>query len=270
MVPTMVTALVHSPERQKFDLSSLQTIMIGGAASSPALVKMAEEALGCACISGYGLTETCPVLTKSPMKATMMTDGDSRHTRQAMTGYGIPGVELRVLGADGNDIPRDGTAIGEVVARGDVVMEGYWKQPEATQMAMRDGWFHTGDVAIFDPDNYIQIVDRMKEIIVSGGENISSLEVEKVLSAHPAIYEAAVIPVPDEKWGEIPKALVVLRPGMKATEEEIKEFCRARLSHYKCPRSVEFLDNFPKTGTGKILKRELKKKYWAAQKSAVS
>ncbi len=270
MVPTMVTALVHSPERQKFDLSSLQTIMIGGAASSPALVKMAEEALGCACISGYGLTETCPVLTKSPMKANIVTDGESRHTRQAMTGYAIPGVELRVLGADGIDVPRDSSTFGEVVARGDGIMQGYWNQPEATQTATRDGWFHTGDVAVLDPENYIQIVDRMKEIIVSGGENISSLEVEKILSAHPAVYEAAVIPFPDAKWGEIPKALVVLRPGTTATEGEIIEFCRTRLAHYKCPRSVEFVESFPKTGTGKILKRELKKKYWAAQRSAVS
>ena len=269
MVPTMVTALVHSPERQKFDLSSLQIIMIGGAASSPALVKMAEEALGCACISGYGLTETSPVLTKSAMKANLLTEGDSRHTRQAMTGYAVPGVELRVVGADGTDVPHDGRAIGEVIARGDGIMGEYWNQPQATQTAMRGGWFHTEDVATVDAENYIQIVDRMKDIIVSGGENISSLEVEKVLSAHPAVYEAAIVPVPDEKWGEIPKALVVLRPGAEASEEEIIEFCRARLSHYKCPRSVEFLDGLPKTGTGKILKRELRKKYWAAQNSAV-
>jgi len=270
MVPTMLTALVHSPERQKFDLSSLQTIMLGGAASSPALVKMAEEVLNCACISGYGLTETCPVLTKSPMKANIVTDGETRHQRQAMTGYAMPGVEVRVIGVDGNDVPRDGSTMGEIVARGDGVMEGYWNQPQATEAAMRGGWFHTEDVATVDAENYIQIVDRMKEIIVSGGENISSLEVEKVLSAHPAVYEAAVVPIPDAKWGEIPKALVVLRPGIKATEDEIMAFCRAQLSHYKCPRSVEFLESLPKTGTGKILKRELKKKYWTAQKSAVS
>ena len=130
-----------------------------------------------------------------------------------MTGFAIPGVELRVLGPDGKRGAHDGTAMGEIVARGDVVMEGYWRQPEATAAAMKDGWFHTGDVATVDPDNYIQIVDRKKEIIVSGGENISSLEVEKVLLAHPAVYEAAVIPVPDEKWGEVPKALVVLKHG---------------------------------------------------------
>jgi fatty-acyl-CoA synthase len=160
--------------------------------------------------------------------------------------------------------------MGEIVARGDMVMEGYWRQPEATAAAMKDGWFHTGDVATADAYNYVQIVDRKKEIIVSGGENISSLEVEKALSAHPAVYEVAVIPVPDAKWGEVPKAVVVLKPGVKATEEELLEFCRARMSHYKCPRSVEFMESLPKTGTGKLLKRELRQKYWSAQKTAVS
>ncbi len=270
MVPTMATALVHSPERPKYDLTSLQTIIIGGAASSPILVKAAQEKLGCACISGYGLTETCPTLAKSPMKSGVVWEGEQRYAGQAMTGFAIPGVELRVLGPDGNEVPHNGTAIGEIVVRGDTVMDGYWRQPESTAAALKDGWFHTGDVATVDSNNYLQIVDRKKEIIVSGGENISSLEVEKVLSGHDAVYQAAVIPVPDAKWGEIPKAIVVLKPGEKATEGELLEFCRARLSHYKCPRSVEFLESLPMTGTGKLLKRELRKKYWAAQKSTVS
>ena len=187
-----------------------------------------------------------------------------------MAGFAIPGVELRVLGADGKEVPHNGTVIGEITVRSDTVMDGYWRQPEATAAVMKDGWFHTGDVATVDACNYIQIVDRKKEIIVSGGENISSLEVEKVLFSHPAVYEAAVIPVPDEKWGEVPKAAVVLKPGAEATEGELMEFCRARLSHYKCPRSVEFLESLPKTGTGKILKRELRQKYWTAQNNAVS
>jgi fatty-acyl-CoA synthase len=270
MVPTMVTALIHSPERVKYDLSSLKTIIIGGAASSPELVKQAQEKLGCACISGYGLTETCPTLAKSPIKTTVRWEGDHRYAGQAMAGFAIPGVELRVLGPDGTELPHDGAAIGEIVVRGDGVMDGYWRRPEATAAVMKDGWFYTGDVATVDPQNYIQIVDRKKEIIVSGGENISSMEVEKVLFAHPAVYEAAVIPVPDDKWGEVPKAVVVLKPGAQATEDELIEFCRARLSHYKCPRSIEFLESLPKTGTGKILKRELWHKYWTAQRSAVS
>ncbi|MBZ5705840.1 MAG: long-chain-fatty-acid--CoA ligase [Acidobacteriia bacterium] len=270
LVPTMATALIHSPERHKFDLSSLQAINIGGAASSPTLVREVEEKLGCACFSGYGLTETSPALTISPMKPGLSWQGEKRYAGAAMTGFAIPGVELRVVDANGNDVPHDGTTIGEVVARGDVVMEGYWRQPAATNAALQGGWFHTGDVATIDQDNYVQIVDRKKDIIVSGGENISSLEVEKALAAHPSVYEAIVIPVPDEKWGEAPKALVVLKPGSQATEAELLEFCRSKLSHYKCPHSIEFFDSLPKTGTGKLLKRELRKKYWTAQKSSVS
>jgi len=187
-----------------------------------------------------------------------------------MAGFAIPGVELRVVGPNGKDVPHDGTVMGEIVARGDVVMEGYWRQPEATAAAMEGGWFHTGDVAVVDRYNYIQIVDRKKEIIVSGGENISSLEVEKVLFAHPDVYEAVVIPVPDARWGEVPKALVTLKAGSQAREGDILEFCRSRLSHYKCPRSVEFLESLPKTGTGKVLKRELRQKYGTAPKSTVA
>ncbi|HEX6806288.1 MAG TPA: long-chain-fatty-acid--CoA ligase [Terriglobales bacterium] len=267
MVPTMVAALARSPERKKFDLSSLRTIQVGGAASSPALVKEAQENLGCACMSGYGLTETSPILSVSPLKFGMAAQGEERYSRQAMTGFAIPGVELQVLAADGTLAPHDGESMGEIVARGDAVMLGYWRQPQATSSAMADGWFHTGDLACVDSQNYFQIVDRKKDIIVSGGENISSLEVEKVLSAHPAVYEAAVIPVPDDKWGEAPKALVVLKPSAQANEAEIIAFCRERLAHYKCPHSIEFVESLPKSGTAKLLKRELRQKYW--QKSAV-
>jgi len=270
IVPTMATALVNSPARAKYDLSSLQIIDIGGAASSPTLVKEVEEKLGCTCISGYGLTETSPTLAKSPMKSGLPFAGEQRHVRQAMTGFAIPGVELRVVGPDGQDVPHDGTVMGEIVARGDVVMEGYWRQQEATAAAMEGGWFHTGDVAVVDRYNYLQIVDRKKEIIVSGGENVSSLEVEKVLLAHPDVYEAVVVPVPHQKWGEVPKALVALKPGSQASEHDLLEFCRSQLSHYKCPRSVEFFESLPKSGSGKVLKRELRQKYWTNQKSVVS
>ena len=270
MVPAMAAALVNSSDRQKYDLSSLQSLIIGGAASSPTLVRGVVEKLGCACISGYGLTETCPTLTKSPTKPGILWEGEQRFTGQAMTGFAIPGVELRVLDPEGNDVPHDGAGMGEIVVRGDGVMEGYWRQPEATQAVMEGGWFHTGDVATVDADNYVQIVDRKKDIIVSGGENISSLEVEKILGAHPGVHEAAVIPVPDEKWGEVPKALVVLKAGSQVTEHELLEFCRRWLSHYKSPRSVEFVTSLPKTGSGKIMKQGLRKQYWMAQKNAVS
>jgi len=264
VVPAMATAMLNCPERPKFNLKGLQRINIGGAASWPTLVREMEEKLGCACYPGYGLTETAPVLTTARMKSGLDWQGPGRYEKQACTGHAIPGVEIRVVDAEGNDVPRDGKSIGEIVARSDGVMEGYWKQPEATAEVMRGGWFHTGDMATMDADGYALIVDRKKDIIVSGGENISSLEVEKALLAHPGIYEAAVIPVPDDRWGEVPRALVVMKPGQHATEQEVLDFCRSRLTHYKCPRSVEFLDSpLPRTGTGKVLKKELRKKYWS-------
>src|SRR5208283_123100 len=178
-----------------------------------------------------------------------------------------PGIEMRVVDDGGMDVPRDGKTIGEIITRSDGVMKGYWNQPAATAEALRGQWFHTGDMAVIDGDGYLLVVDRKKDIIVSGGENISSLEVEKALAAHPDVLEAAVIPVPDGKWGEVPKALVVLKPGAQAGEIQLIEFCRSRLAHYKCPRSIEFCEGLPKTGTGKILKRALRKEYWEGQET---
>jgi fatty-acyl-CoA synthase len=266
-VPAMAIALVNSPEFRKYDLSSLKWLNLGGAASSPSLVQEVEEKFGCTCFAGYGLTETAPTLSTSRMKPGLGWEGEHRYAGQAMAGFAILGVEIRVVDADDQDVPRDGTAVGEVIARGDNIMKGYWKQPEATAEAMRGGWFHTGDMATWNEDGYVLIVDRKKDIIVSGGENISSLEVEKKLLAHPAVLEVAVIPVPDEKWGEVPKALVVLKSGAQVNGPELIEFCRSRLAHYKCPHSVEFRDSLPKTGTGKILKRDLRKKYWQGQET---
>jgi fatty-acyl-CoA synthase len=262
LVPIMATALVNCPERRNYDLSSLRRIVIGGAASSPTLIREVEEKLGCECYSGYGLTETSPALSLSPMKAELGWEGEQRYAGQAMTGYAIPGVEMRVVDLNDDDVPHDGQAMGEIIVRGDGVMQGYWRQPDASAEALRGGWFHTGDMATLNEDGYLLVVDRKKDIIVSGGENISSLELERAILAHPAVLEAAVIPVPDEKWGEVPKALVVLKPDAAATESELIEFCRARLSHYKCPRSFEFVASLPKTATGKILKKHLRKEYW--------
>jgi fatty-acyl-CoA synthase len=266
LVPAMATALVNCQERPKYDLNSLRRINIGGAMSSPTLVREVEEKLGCTCFSGYGLTETSPVLSISLQKAGLEWKGEEKFARQAMTGYAVPGAELRVVDANGEDVPRDGQSVGEIIARSDGVMRGYWQQPEATAEALRGGWFHTGDMAVWNQENYILIVDRQKDIIISGGENISSLELERALLAHSAVLETAVVPVPDEKWGEVPKALVVLKPGAYAGEMELIEHCRTRLAHYKCPHSVEFFESLPKTGTGKVLKRELRKKYWQMER----
>jgi fatty-acyl-CoA synthase len=267
LVPIMATALVNCPERHNFDLSSLRRIVIGGAASSPTLIREVEEQLGCECYSGYGLTETCPALSLSPTKPELNWEGEQRYAGQAMTGYPIPGVEMRVVDHNDKDVPADGNVMGEIIVRGDGVMQGYWRQPEASAEALRGGWFHTGDMATLNQDGYFLIVDRKKDIIVTGGENVSSLEVEKAILAHPAVLEAAVIPVPDQKWGEVPRALVVLKPGADATESDLIEFCRSRLAHYKCPRSFDFVASLPKTATGKILKKHLRKEYWQGEET---
>jgi fatty-acyl-CoA synthase len=261
LVPIMAAALVNSPARSKYDLSSLEWASVGGAASSPTLIREAEQAFGFTCFSGYGLTECSPSLANAELKPDMQCTPEQRHMTQAMTGYAFPGCELRVVDTQDNEVPRDGVTMGEIIARSDGVMAGYWQQPEATAEALRGGWFHTGDMAVIEKNGYIRIVDRKKDIIVSGGENISSLDVERVLVAHPDILEAAVIPMADQKWGEVPKAVVVVKPGSKPSETELIEFCRARLAHYKCPQSIEFCESLPKTATGKVLKRELRKKY---------
>jgi fatty-acyl-CoA synthase len=261
LVPIMAMALADSPARAQFDLSSVQWAGIGAAASSQTLLRDVENALGFKCFSGYGLTECAPALATAELKPDMQCTTEERHMMQAMTGYPYPGCELRVVDEQDNDVPRDGVTMGEIVARSDGVMAGYWQQPEATAEALRGGWFHTGDVAVIGENGYLRIVDRKKDIIVSGGENISSLDVEKVLLAHPDVYEAAVIAVPHQKWGEVPKAIVVAKPGRELSGTELIAFCRSRLAHYKCPHSIEFCESLPKTATGKVLKRELRAAY---------
>ena len=264
MVPTMATALVHCPALSQCKRDSLEWVMIGGAASSPEQIRQIEEKLGCRAYAGYGLTETSPVLSISYLTDSLEdASQEEKWRRQAMTGRAIVGVELRVVDEGGKDVPRDGQAMGEVIARSDGVMDGYWRQPEETAAALRDGWLYTGDMAVWDDEGYLLIVDRRKEIIVSGGENISSLEIERALYAHPSVYECAVIAVPDETWGEVPKALVVLKENESATEADLTDFLRSRIAKFKVPKSVEFLSALPKGGTGKILKKDLREKYWA-------
>ena len=260
-VPFMATVLVNHPRRADYDLSSLRRIVIGGAAASPTLIREVEQAFHCRCFSGYGLTETSPTLTYASMKPELGWSDNERYIGQAMTGYAFPGVELHIAGPDDEWLPEDGKTVGELIARGDAVMKGYWRQPELTAEALRSGWFHTGDMATIDENGYALIVDRKKDIIVSGGENISSLEVEKAMLAHPAVFEIAVIPVSDTRWGEVPKALIVLKPDAAATETELIDFSRSCLTHYKCPKTVQFVDSLPKTGTGKVLKKNLRALY---------
>jgi fatty-acyl-CoA synthase len=257
-VPFMATVLVNHPKRGDYDLRSLSRIVIGGAASSPTLIREVEQAFNCVCFSGYGLTESSPALSCASTKLDLGWTDEERYVGQAMAGCAFPGVELHIAGPDDEWLPEDGRAVGELIARGDGVMKGYWKQPELTADALRGDWLRTGDMASIDANGYVMIVDRKKDIIVSGGENVSSLEVEKAILAHPAVLEIAVIPVADGTWGEVPKALVVLKPGCAATEAELIDFSRSCLTHSKCPKSVQFLESLPKTGTGKVLKKNLR------------
>jgi fatty-acyl-CoA synthase len=263
-VPTMANAILNCPELGKFDVSSMEEIFIGGAASSVELIARMEQAFGCRVTAGYGLTETCPVASTSRPKSTVTFAGDEdRLHHQSMAGWPIFGCEMRVVDLHMQDVPRDMESIGEVVVRGDNVMDGYFHEPEATMAVMSDGWLHTGDMAIWDEESYIQIVDRKKDIIISGGENISSIEVEKAIFAHPAVLECAVVAAPDPKWGEVPVAIVVLKPDRQLTEEQLTAFLMERLGKFKLPRIVEFTEGpLPKTGTGKILKRELRENFW--------
>jgi fatty-acyl-CoA synthase len=271
LVPTMAAALLMCPDLPKFDLSSLKNIFLGGAASSPELIARMEAALRCEVLAGYGLTETSPVVSSARKKSTVQyMNEEDRYRHQAMAGWPIPGTEIRVVDSRMHDVARDMSDIGEVVIRGDNVMDGYYKEPAATAAVMTGQWFHTGDMAVWDKENYIHIVDRQKDIIISGGENISSIEVERVIAMHPAVAEAAVVGAPDPIWGEVPVGFVLLKPGSACTEAELGEFLAARLAKFKCPRRYEFVtEPLPKGGTGKVLKRELREKFWAGKERRV-
>jgi len=254
LVPAMATALLEHPDLRTGSWPSLRQISVGGAPLGQELLGELERAMGCPCICGYGMTESSPTLTRALDKPGQPSDP----ARRASTGLAIMGVELAVVDAEGVEVAHDGQARGEIRARSNHVMAGYWNAPDASAEVLRDGWLHTGDVATVDAAGYVTIVDRTKDIIISGGENISSVEVEKALTAHPGVLEAAVVGVPDEQWGEVPKAFVALRAGHEAEPDELRQFVRDRLAHFKAPREVVVLDALPKSGTGKIRKDQLR------------
>lgn len=255
LVPAMARLLLDHADVGQRDLSSVVQISVGGAPSSPALLDELAEAFSCDVICGYGMTESSPTLTRSlPKPGTAPT-----REQRATTGIPILGVDVRVLDVEDVEVPWDGTTVGEVCARSNHVMIGYLDQPAATAEVLRDGWLRTGDLAVVDADGYLTIVDRAKDVIVSGGENVSSVEIEHALTEHPAVLEAAVVGVPDERWGEVPRAFVSLVAGASADEAVLVEWVRARLAGFKVPRSVVILEELPKGGTGKIQKQRLRR-----------
>lgn len=254
--PTVLISLANAPAGVRGAVPPGVHVVTAGAPPAAATIERLEEQFGWEVTQVYGLTETAPFITVcAPLPEHEKLTPADRAVQKARTGVELlTSGELRVIDADGGEVPADGQALGEIVVRGNVVMSGYHNDPEATERAMGDGWFHTGDAAVVHPDGYVEIRDRIKDVIISGGENISSVEVEGTLLRHPAVQEAAIVGLPDERWGETPQAFVVLRDGQTATEDEIIAFARERLAHFKAPRGVTFVTELPKTATGKIQK----------------
>nr|WP_296766670.1 long-chain-fatty-acid--CoA ligase [Rhodococcus sp. (in: high G+C Gram-positive bacteria)] len=257
LVPTMIQLLVDSPGAKNADLSSLTRIMYGASPISEALLARARELFPDVRLTqAYGMTELAPV-------ATLLTADDHDDPRlRRSCGRAAAQSEVRIIGIDDAELPRG--EVGEIVVRGDHVMTGYWNKPTETAAALHGGWMHTGDAGYMDDDGYVFVADRLKDMVITGGENVYSIEVENVLAKHPAVAQVAVIGVPDADWGERVHAVVVLVPGTSVTESELRDFCRAYIANYKLPRSAVFVDSLPISGAGKILKRTLRDQYTTA------
>ena len=263
LVPTMANQLLACPELKNYDLSSLKMLLTAGSPIAPEQVKKIMTMLNCDYCQFYGLTETSPFLTVGTIKEHLKDlPEDKLLELKAKTGRPFIVSQVKVVREDGSDVQKNNEEVGEIIARGPNVFTGYWRQPETTAGAIKDGWFHTGDLAMVDSEGYINIVDRSKDMIISGGENVYSTEVEYCIYEHAAVLECAVFGIPDEKWGELVKAVVVLKPSQSATPEELIAHVKGRLAGYKAPRSVEIVDELPKTGSGKIFKKGLRDKHW--------
>lgn len=259
---------MNHPKVKETKITRKMRMATAGAPPAAAIIKKAQQLLGLDIIHVYGLTETTPFILYCEWKEYFNSlSEDEQATIKARQGVEmIFNGETKVVRPNGEEVEWNGEELGEIVARGNTVMKGYYKDPEKTNEEIVNGWFHTGDLAVVHPDGYIEIRDRAKDIIISGGENISSTEVEGVLYKHPAVLECAVVAVPDEKWGEVPKAVIVLQEGAEVTEQEIITYCRDNMARFKAPKSVEFVDALPKTATGKIQKFKLREKYWQGAK----
>jgi fatty-acyl-CoA synthase len=258
--PTVLISLANADAELQRSARRGVRVLTAGAPPAASTIERLEGELDWIVTQAYGLTETTPFIAVCEPRS----EHDQLSIRERAVIKARQGVELitsgqtTVIDEAGAEVPYDGQTVGEIVVRGNVVMEGYYHDPEATALAMRDGWFHTGDAAVIHPDGYIEIRDRLKDVIISGGENISSVEVEGVLLRHPAVQEVAIVGLPHPRWGEAPHAFVVLRSGAAATEDELREFARAHLAHFKAPHGVTFVEELPKTATGKIQKYALR------------
>jgi fatty-acyl-CoA synthase len=266
--PAVMTSIARAPEAHRFHRDV--TITTAGAAPSPTMI--AElEALGARVIHVYGLTEVYgPYSVCDWQPDWSELDPGERARKLARQGVGMVTAErVRVVDPDMNDVPADGATMGEIVMRGNDVMKGYFRDPDATALAFAGGWFHSGDLGVMHPDGYVELMDRAKDIVISGGENISTVEVEQALLSHAAVVDAAVIGIPDDRWGERPKAFVVLGPGQAAGERELIEHVRSRIAHYKAPDEIEFLEALPRNSTGKVQKFELRQQELAKRRALV-
>ena len=258
--PTILIGIANSPNELLQLAPKGVRVITAGAPPAAATIERIEGELGWNIAHVYGLTEVSPIVTFSePRPEHAALDARSRAEIKARQGVEyLANAEVRVVADDGNEVAKDGATMGEIIIRGNAVMRGYYNDPEATDKAIRNGWFYSGDAAVVHPDGYIEIRDRWKDVIISGGENISSVEIEGTLLRHPAVQEVAVAGVPHEKWGETPHAFVVLRAGALANEDELRQFCRAHLAHFKIPHGYSFVPDLPKTATGKIQKYVLR------------
>ncbi len=258
--PTVLIGIANAPEELRRVTRRNVRLFTAGAPPAAATIERIEGELGWKLTHVYGLTETAPFITiceERPEHA-KLSPREKANVKARQGVELLTSGELIVMDEEGNEVPHDGKTMGEIVVRGNVVMKGYYNDPEATAAAIRDGWFHTGDAAVVHTDGYIEIRDRIKDVIISGGENISTVEVEGVLLRHPAVQEIAIVGVPHEKWGESPHAFVVLRAGAQASEDELKQFVRDRLAHFKTPQWISFVEELPKTATGKVQKYVLR------------
>ena len=262
LIPTMLNMLIHTEGVEQYDLSSLRVILSGGAPIAPKLVRKTMDTFRCDYIQTYGMTETSPYLTLSILKDHLESlSPEERFRYKAMTGRPFLGVDLKVVRPDGKEVSPDGQEVGEIIVSGDTISPGYWNRPEETEAAFINGWLYTGDLAVREKEGYVYIVDRKKDMIVTAGENVYSIEVENVLYLHPDVLEAAVIGVRDDHWGEAVLACVVLKEGKKTGADRIIEFCKQHIASYKAPKNIDFFTSLPKTGSGKISKKELKTRY---------